>query len=80
MYRRFEWWCISKFLATKDIKRERVTFKLHEKYRERPELALLYYFHDLAKTTAKTENKVSIMSIIISKICIIDLSSTIMRF
>ena len=60
MYRRFEWWCISKFLATKDIKRERVTFKLHEKYRERPELALLYYFHDLAKTTKKTENKVNI--------------------
>ncbi|KAL5253746.1 hypothetical protein ACHWQZ_G013497 [Mnemiopsis leidyi] len=59
MYRRFEWWCISKFLATKDIKRERVTFKLHEKYRERPELALLYYFHDLAKTTKKTENKLT---------------------
>ncbi|XP_063682089.1 transient receptor potential cation channel subfamily V member 5-like [Bolinopsis microptera] len=67
MYRRFEWWCISKFLATKDVKRERITFKLHEKYRENPQLALLYYFHDLAKTT-KTEDTVTADLYVIKKL------------
>ena len=60
-YRRFEWWCISRFLQTKDIRRERVTLRLHDKYKQHPELQLLYYFRDLAITT-EPEDKVSLRS------------------
>ena len=66
-YRKFEWWCISKFLQTKDIKRERVTLRLHEMYKQQKELALLYYFRDLALTT-KVEEQVSELCCIISGI------------
>lgn len=52
-------WCISKFLATNDVKEKRTTFKLHEKYRENKSLVILYYFHDLAVTT-KLEETVSV--------------------
>ncbi|XP_063682069.1 transient receptor potential cation channel subfamily A member 1-like isoform X2 [Bolinopsis microptera] len=63
-YRRFEWWCISKFLSTKDIKRDRVTLKLHEKYKEHPQLQLLYYFRDLALTTKVEETVKANLSMI----------------
>ena len=50
-YRKFEWWCISKFLKTKVVRNERVSFQLHEMNRLEPNLSLLYYFKDLALTT-----------------------------
>ncbi|KAL5253744.1 hypothetical protein ACHWQZ_G013496 [Mnemiopsis leidyi] len=63
-YRRFEWWCISKFLQTKDIKRERVTLRLHEMYKQQKELALLYYFRDLALTTRVEDQVKADMSVV----------------
>ena len=59
VYRGVEWWIISKLLHSPPVSRKRVSFLLHEKNKDQPDLQLLYYFRDLAIMT-KPEDQVKV--------------------